>query len=104
MPDSLVAAPVVVIVNEARDSAPQSGHAILRIQVYVFPLDGPPLGKRSLLRLAIRKNIDTFAGTKNQGKWKQSTISHLNRYSSPAAPWIMQPRCVSTTSMVEAAQ
>lgn len=33
---------VVVIVNEARDSAPQSGYAILRVQVYVFPLDGPP--------------------------------------------------------------
>ena len=42
VPDSLVAAPVVVIVNEARDSAPQSGHVILRVQVYVFPLDGPP--------------------------------------------------------------
>ena len=32
----------VVIVNEARDSAPQSGHVILRVQVYVFPFDGPP--------------------------------------------------------------
>ena len=42
MPDSLVAAPVVVIVNDARDSAPQSGHVILRVQVYVFSLDGPP--------------------------------------------------------------
>ena len=42
MPDSLVASPVVAIVNEARDSAPQSGHVILRVQVYVFPLDGPP--------------------------------------------------------------
>lgn len=42
MPDSLVAATVVVIVNEARDSAPQSGHVILRVQVYVFPFDGPP--------------------------------------------------------------
>ena len=41
MPDSLVVAPVVVIVNEASDSAPQSGHAILRVQVYVFLLDGP---------------------------------------------------------------
>lgn len=42
MPDSLVAAPVVVIVNEARDSVPQSGYVILRVQVDVFPLDGPP--------------------------------------------------------------
>ena len=42
VPDSLVAAPVVIIVNEACDSAPQSGHVILRVQVYVFPLDGPP--------------------------------------------------------------
>ena len=42
VPDSLVAALVVVIVNEARDSAPQSGYVILRVQVYVFPLDGPP--------------------------------------------------------------
>ncbi len=33
---------VVVIVNEARDSAPQSGHVILWVQVDVFPLDGPP--------------------------------------------------------------
>ena len=42
VPDSLVAAPVVVIVNEARDSAPQSDNVTLRVQVYVFPLDGPP--------------------------------------------------------------
>ena len=41
MPDALVAAPVVVIVNEASDSAPQSGRVILRVQVDVFPLDGP---------------------------------------------------------------
>lgn len=37
-----MAAPIVVIVNEARDSAPQSGYVILRVQVYVFLLDGPP--------------------------------------------------------------
>jgi len=42
VPDSLVAASVVVIVNEARDSAPQSGQVILWVQVDVFPLDGPP--------------------------------------------------------------
>ena len=42
VPDSMVAASVVIIVNETRDSAPQSCHVILRIQVYVFPLDGPP--------------------------------------------------------------
>ena len=46
VPDSLVAAPVVVIVNEARDSAPQIGHVILQVQVYVFPLDGPPEEKK----------------------------------------------------------
>ena len=40
--DALVAAPVVVIVNEARDSAPQGDHVILRVQIYVFPLDGSP--------------------------------------------------------------
>lgn len=42
MPDALVAAPVVVIVNEARDSVPQRGHVILRVQVYILSLDGPP--------------------------------------------------------------
>lgn len=42
MPDALVAATVVVIVNEASDSAPQNGHVILRVQVDVFPFDGPP--------------------------------------------------------------
>ena len=42
MPDAPVAAPVVVIVNEASDSAPQSGHVILRVQVDVFPLNSPP--------------------------------------------------------------
>ena len=42
VPDALVAAPVVVIVNEARDPVPQRGHVILRVQVYILPLDGPP--------------------------------------------------------------
>jgi len=42
VPDSLVVAPVVVIVNIARDSAPQRACVILGIQVNIFPLDGPP--------------------------------------------------------------
>lgn len=37
-----MAALVVLIGNETSDSAPQSGHVILRVQVDVFPLDSPP--------------------------------------------------------------
>lgn len=42
VPDSLVAPPVVVIINKARNSTPQCDHVILRVQVDIFSLDGPP--------------------------------------------------------------
>ena len=42
VPDSLVAPPVVVIVNKTHNSTPQCGYIVLRFQADVFSLDGPP--------------------------------------------------------------
>lgn len=42
VPDSLVASPGVVIINKACNSTPQCDHVILRVQVDIFSLDGPP--------------------------------------------------------------
>ena len=42
VPDSLMTSPIVVTINKVRNSTPQCNHVILRVQVDIFSLNGPP--------------------------------------------------------------
>ena len=57
--DSLMASPVVVIINKARNSTLQCDHVILRVQIDIFSLNGPP---KALYPDIVKAKVSAFDG------------------------------------------